>query len=92
MKYFILTYKADSDYIEKRTPFRPEHLALATKAKENGTLIMAGALANPADGSMIVFKGESSKVAEDFAKNDPYVVHGVVKEWSVREWTVVIGG
>jgi uncharacterized protein len=92
MKYFILTYKADADYIEKRTPYRPEHLALATKARESGALIMAGALANPADGSMIVFKGESAKVAEDFAKTDPYVVNGVVKEWSVREWTVVIGG
>ena len=29
---------------------------------------------------------------EEFAKNDPYVVNGLVTEWNVRPWTVVFGG
>jgi len=53
---------------------------------------MGGALADPPDGAMLIFKGEDSSVAENFAKNDPYVKNGVIKEWQVRQWTVVIGG
>ena len=33
---------------------------------------------------------DRSKV-EDFAKNDPYVVNGLIQEWNVREWIVVVG-
>ena len=52
---------------------------------------MAGAYANPADGAALVFKGESPSVAEEFAKNDPYVNNGLITRWWVREWTVVLG-
>jgi hypothetical protein len=31
-------------------------------------------------------------MAEEFARNDPYVKAGLIKDWSVRPWTVVIGG
>jgi uncharacterized protein YciI len=30
-------------------------------------------------------------VAEEFARDDPYVVNGLVVRWTVREWTIVIG-
>jgi len=30
-------------------------------------------------------------VAEAFAAADPYVVHGVVTRWRVREWTALVG-
>lgn len=89
--YYILFYKTVDNYIEKRVPFRDEHLALAQKAYKDGSLIIAGALANPADGAVLVFKGDSPAAADEFAKNDPYVINGLIKEWHVREWTVVIG-
>jgi len=53
---------------------------------------MAGALAEPADGAVLVFKSDDARVAERFAVNDPYVKNGLITEWSVRPWTVVIGG
>jgi len=90
--YYILFYKTDDNYIEKRAPFREAHLSLARQAHENGSLCMAGALADPPDGAVLVFKGDDPSIAEDFANNDPYVKNGVVKEWQVRPWTVVIGG
>lgn len=90
--YYILFYKTVADYIEKRAAYRAEHLALAQKAKEDGHIVMAGALAEPADGAVLVFKADSPKVAEDFAKNDPYVKNGLITEWQVRHWTVVVGG
>ena len=34
----------------------------------------------------------ATTIAEEFAKNDPYVKNGLITEWSVRPWTVVVGG
>lgn len=89
--YYILFYKTVENYIEKRAPFREEHLGHAQQAHQNGTLILGGALADPADGAILVFKGDSPNVAEDFAHHDPYVKNGLITEWQVRAWNVVIG-
>lgn len=90
--YYILFYEVVDDYVHRRAPFREEHLERAKKAHEKGQLVMAGAFASPADGAALVFRADDSSAAEDFAKNDPYVKNGLVKNWRVREWTVVIGG
>lgn len=90
--YFILFYKTVEDYLERRGAYRAEHLALAKEAFANGELIMAGALAEPANGAVLIFKGDGPQAAEAFAKNDPYVINGLIGEWEVRPWTVVIGG
>lgn len=90
--YYILFYKTIENYVEKRAPYRAEHLALAQQAQESGALVMAGALAEPADGAVLVFKGDSPQVAEAFAQNDPYVKNGLISDWHVRPWTVVMGG
>ena len=51
----------------------------------------SGALDEPADGAVLVFKGDDATPAEDFAKHDPYVINGLITQWQVRPWTVVIG-
>jgi len=88
---YLLFYDLSSDYLERRGAFREQHLALAWNAVSQGTLVLAGALANPADGAVFHFKGDSPSVAEDFAKSDPYVRNGLVTGWRVREWTTVVG-
>ena len=90
--YYILFYKTVENYVEKRVPFRDEHLKLVKEAHNNGDLIMAGALTEPSDTGVFIFKGESPKTAENFAKNDPYMLNGIVAEWEVRPWNVVVGG
>ncbi len=90
--YYILFYEVVDDYVNRRAPFRDAHLAHANQAHARGDLVMAGAYANPADGAALVFKGNNPSVAEDFAKNDPYVNNGLITNWRVREWTVVLGG
>ena len=90
--YYILFYTTASDYMERRGDFRQSHLEMASKAVENGEIVMGGALDDPPDKALIVFQGEGPKVAENFAKNDPYVLNGIVVEWEVRPWNVVIGG
>jgi uncharacterized protein len=89
--YYLLFYKTVDNYIERRAPFRQEHLELARAAFEKGDLVMAGALAEPADGAVLLFQGDNPKAAEDFAKADPYVRNGLITEWNVRQWSVVIG-
>ena len=90
--YFILFYHTVDNYVERRAPFREQHIAYANAAHARGELVMGGALAEPADSAVLVFQGEDASVAEEFARNDPYVINGLITAWSVRPWTVVIGG
>jgi uncharacterized protein len=91
MKHFLLFYEAGPDYLERRPQFRAEHLRLAWEAAERGEIVVAGALADPADGAVLMFAGEDKSVAERFAQADPYVANGLVTRWHVREWTTVVG-
>ena len=88
---YLLFYDYSSDYLERRGAYRADHLARAWDAQSKGYLILAGALANPADGAVFHFRGDSCAAAEEFAKTDPYVRNGLVTRWRVREWTTVIG-
>jgi uncharacterized protein len=90
--HYILFYDTSEDYLLRRAPFRDTHLAYAREAQERGELVMAGALADPADGAVLVFRADGPEVAEEFARGDIYVREGVVTSWRVRPWTVVIGG
>ena len=90
--YYMLIYKTVENYVEKRAPFRAEHLGYSDAAHARGELFMGGALGDPADSAILIFRAESASVVEEFAKNDPYVKAGLITEWSVRPWTVVIGG
>ncbi len=89
--HYLLFYEVADDYMARRGEFRNAHLNLAWKASEQGELVLAGALANPIDGAILLFKGDSPEVAERFARVDPYVTNGIVKRWYVREWTTVAG-
>jgi uncharacterized protein YciI len=89
--HYLLFYEVGEDYISRRAEFRNAHLELGWKASDRGELILGGALANPIDGAVLLFKGDSPQVAEKFAQTDPYVINGIVKKWYVREWTTVAG-
>jgi uncharacterized protein YciI len=91
MPYFALFYDVVNDFEARRVPFRPEHLRLAAEAHHRGDVVLAGALSEPADTALIIFRCAEKAVAEDFARRDPYVVNGLVKKWTVRPWTVVVG-
>ena len=91
MKHFLLFYEAGPEYLDRRPQFRAEHLRHAWSAAGRGEIVVAGALADPVDGAVLMFQGEDKSVAEDFARADPYVVNGLVARWHVREWTTVVG-
>lgn len=89
--HYLLTYDLAPDYLERRGQYRDAHLALAWQAQERGEIIVAGALAEPADMAVLMFQGASPEVAERFAKADPYVIHGLVTGYRVRQWNTVVG-
>lgn len=89
--HYLLFYETADDYSSRRAQFRNAHLEKAWKAVERGELVLGGALANPVDGAILVFQGDSPEAAEKFAQTDPYVLNGLIKRWYVREWTTVIG-
>ena len=89
--HYLLFYDVVEGYAERRAEFRPAHLALAREAVARGELLLGGALADPVDGAVLLFAGDSAEVAARFAAADPYVRSGLVKAWRVREWTTVVG-
>lgn len=91
MPYFILFYETADNYVERRAPYRAQHLELAREAHARGELLMAGALTEPADRAVLVFRAPDRETVEQFAKRDPYVLNGAVARWDVRPWNVVIG-
>jgi hypothetical protein len=91
LKHYFLFYDLADDYLERRAAFRSEHLTLGWRAHERGELVLGGALTDPVDTAVLLFKGDSPRVAEAFAEADPYVKNGLIRSWRVREWTSVIG-
>jgi hypothetical protein len=91
MKHFLLFYDVADDYLERRAQFREAHLTKAWTSSREGALVLGGALLDPIDTAVLLFRGESAAVAEDFARQDPYVLNGLVKHWRVREWATVAG-
>lgn len=91
MRHFLLFYEGTPDYLERRPQFRADHLKHAWNAAERREIVVAGALADPVDGAVLMFRGEDSTAAVRFAETDPYVLHGLVERWYVREWTTVVG-
>ena len=86
----LLLYTYTDNALEKRAPHRTAHLAAARAAELRGQLLLGGALADPLDGGVLLFAG-GREVAEEFATSDPYTQNGIVTDWTVREWTVVVG-
>ena len=83
--HYLLLYDYVENAVERRAPYREEHIRLAREARERGELLMAGAFADP------VFRADDASVAEGFVRSDPYVANGIVTGWRVRPWTVVMG-
>ena len=78
-------YESADDVMSKAPAVFPAHRARLQEFKARGELLMVGTFADPqADGSMAIF--DSREAAESFATGDPFVLQGVVRSWTVKEW------
>ncbi len=88
--HHCLFYDYVEDVVEKRAPLRADHLALARAWKDDGRIVMAGALGDPPHGALFVFRVEDPEQIEEFVALDPYVSGGIVTGHRVVPWNVVI--
>jgi uncharacterized protein len=76
--YYILLYDVVEDFINRRAPYREEHLNLVNQAHRRGELVMAGAFSEPVDGAALLFSSVDRALVTRFAEADPYVRNGLV--------------
>ena len=91
MKHFALIYEMVENFVERRKPYRETHLQHINDAHARGLIVMAGAMGDPPDGGLLIFRAESPAAVEEWVRADIYVTSGIVTGWRVRPWNVVIG-
>ena len=85
---YVLLYTSADDVLANAPAHFPAHRARLDEFHARGVLLAVGTFGNPQDeGSMGIFT--SRDAAEEFARDDPFVVGGVVSAWEVREWNEV---
>jgi uncharacterized protein len=87
--HFLLLYDYPDDVLERRAPWREEHLELVREWKEDGRLLLAGAIGDPVSGGALAFRVEDEAEVDEFMRLDPYVREGVVVGHRVEPWKVV---
>jgi uncharacterized protein len=86
MKY-VLFYETAPDAAATIQAHATAHRARWAEFREQGTLIAIGPFAD-GTGALAVFSSQAA--AEQFASGDPFVLHGAVGSWSIREWHEVL--
>jgi uncharacterized protein YciI len=89
--HYLLIYDVVDSYVERRAPYRAEHLLLANQHAQRGELILGGALEDPVDQAILVFQVEDPAIIEHFVSKDPYVQNGLIRSWRIRRWNVAAG-
>jgi uncharacterized protein YciI len=81
----VVFYESADDLAEKAPLHAAAHRARWREFADRGELLMIGPFANAlADGAMAIFTTRAA--AEEFVRGDPFVRHGVVRNWTIREW------
>ena len=87
---YVLFYESADDVSEAAPIHFPAHREYWRSFVATGTLLLIGPLEDPRDGAMAVFT--TREAAETFARDDPFVVNGVVRRWHVRGWDEALTG
>jgi uncharacterized protein len=90
--HYLLFYDKAADHAVREPAHSAAHLAHLHRAIDRGELLIGGPVDNPLDGTnVLLFDCDSLAVIDEFAKADPYVLHGIVTRWHVRSWETVVG-
>jgi uncharacterized protein YciI len=86
---YVLLYESADDVMSKAPAHFPAHSARLTEFHERSELLMVGTFGDPqTQGSMAVFATREG--AEEFVRDDPFVLNGVVKGWEIRDWDEIL--
>jgi uncharacterized protein len=85
---YVLFYESAEDVATKAPPHFPAHVARLNEFHDRGDLLMVGTFADPQEeGSMGIFT--TREAVEEFVKGDPFVLNGVVRGWTIRQWNEI---
>lgn len=86
---YVLIYESADDVAERAPVHFAAHRARWAEFQASGTLLLIGPYSDQS-GALAVFT--TREAAEEFARGDPFVLNGVVRDWSVKEWLEALGG
>lgn len=85
MPKYIMWGSYCENALEKRTPYRQDHLAGLAAQKEKGILITLGPTK---DNTQVfgIYEAETETEVRDLVESDPYWKHQIWTEYQVKEW------
>lgn len=86
----VLLYRPRPDAMEKIQQHFPAHQVRLGAFHARGDLIAVGAWADPSEGAMGIFR--SRAVAEEFVREDPFMLHGVIASHEIKDWNEMLMG
>jgi uncharacterized protein len=85
---WVMLYETAPDGLSKAMENYEAHRARLDEFHRRGSLLMAGPWGDPSEGAMGIFVDREG--AEEFIAGDPFVLHGVVSKWDIKEWNEVL--
>ncbi|HEX8008583.1 MAG TPA: YciI family protein [Trebonia sp.] len=82
---YLMFYQVAEGFQAGAREHFPAHQARYQEFMRRGVLLAVGPFTD--GGAMGVFTSRAA--AEEFVRDDPFVINGVVSEWHVREWRQV---
>lgn len=80
----VILYQSSERVLELAQVHFPAHKARLEVFIARGDLLAVGTWADPREGSMAVFRSRAA--ADEFVKEDPFVLNGVVARHEVKDW------
>ncbi len=88
--YAVFTHLVENA-AERRAPHREAHLAHLRELHEGGKLLLGGALMEPMDAGLLIFRADNPAEIEALLATDAYARNGIWTKIVIREWNVVVG-
>ncbi len=80
----VLFYETAPVTFDEVMEVYPKHEVFLSRFAQEGKVLGIGPYANPMEGSMAIFI--NLEAAEEFVKNDPFVLEGIVAKYTIKEW------
>ena len=85
MAKYIMLGSYCENVLEKRAPYRQEHLDGLAKQKEDGTLVTIGPTKDTTQ-VFGIYEAADEATVRELVENDPYWKNGIWTEYFVKEW------
>lgn len=91
--WYVFNATDTENSLAKRLKYRPEHIARLTELINEGRLLVAGAYPaidnvdpgkNGFKGSLIIAEFDCIEDAQDWAKKEPFLLHGVYSDIDIK--------